>query len=217
MLSCFFCISGGVYIRDSNELTERILESATNEFMEKGFEKASMRVIADHAGVTTGAMYARYSNKDTLFGALVDPVIEKFLCANDKGNEESFDKLNENQETEIWSGAESSSMEIMDLIYENKTAFSLLINCSNGSSYENFIDRIVENEEKEAWEMLNCLKEKGFPCVDVSEEVVHMLISAHCYALFEIVRHDCNREDAQKQVNQINEFFACGWNKIYGL
>lgn len=208
---------GGVYIKGSNELTNRILGSATVEFMEKGFEKASMRVIADHAGVTTGAMYARYSNKDTLFGALVEPVIEKFLSANDKGNQEGFDKLNQNKEVEIWSGTQMSSFEIMNLIYENKTTFSLLINCSNGSSYENFIDRVVENEEKEAWEMLNSLKEKGFACIDVSEQVVHMLISAHCYALFEIVRHDCKREDAQKQVDQINDFFICGWTKIYGL
>ncbi len=207
----------GAYIKYKDELTCQILDSATVEFMEKGFEKASMRVIAERAGVTTGAMYARYSNKDTLFGALVDPVIEKFLCANDKGNEYGFDKLKQNKEAEIWSGTQKSSMEIMELVFENKTEFSLLINCSNGSSYENFIDRVVENEEKEAWEMLNSLKEKGFLCIEVSEQVVHMLISAHCYALFEIVRHDCKREEAQKQVDQINEFFLCGWNKIYGL
>ncbi len=176
-----------------------------------------MRVIAKRANVTTGSLYARYSNKNALFGALVDPVITEFLKANDKGNDESEQKLYAGQVDEIWAGAETSATGIIELIYANKTAFSLLINCANGSSYEHFIDELSAHEEKKAMEFLQVLQNRGYPCLPVSEQVVHMLISAHCYALFETVRHDLSKEDALQQANQINDFFAQGWNKIYGL
>ena len=204
-------------MRDSSEITNHILKSATAEFLDKGFEKASMRVIAKRAGVTTGAMYARYPNKDKVFGELVEPVIAEFMSATAEGNAISQEQIDNDNVVEMWAGTKYSSTEIMKLIYKNKTIFSLLINCSNGSSYENFIERIVESEEKEVRTVLECFQQKGYACIEVSEQVIHMLISAHCHALFEIVRHDLSQEDGFEQVNQINDFFICGWNKIFGL
>lgn len=207
----------GVAIRHSNETTGLILNSALEEFLEKGFEKTSMRTISKNAGVTTGALYARFPNKDALFGALVEPVISKFLTTNNECNQKSFDMLNTGKAEEIWSGTPLSTSKLVELIYENKEIFSLLINCSNGSSYEHFIDKLVEIEEKETMEFLEILKSQGKACEKISPQVVHMLISAHCYALFEVVRHDFSRDDAIQETNQINEFFICGWNKIFGI
>lgn len=208
---------GGFFIRDSNETTKRILKSGLDEFLHNGFAKASMRIIAKNACVTTGALYARFPNKDALFGALLEPVISRFLITNNASNQKSFISLTTGKVDEIWSDTKASSLNLVNLIYENKDAFSLLINCSNGSIYEGFIDKVIEIEEKETFEFLTILKSKGFPCQNVSNQVVHMLISAHCYALFEVVRHDICKEDAITEINQINEFFICGWNKIFGI
>lgn len=198
-------------------MTKDILHSATKEFSEKGFEKASMRTIAKNANVTTGSLYARYPNKDALFGALVEPVIASFLEANEEGNEKGIFHIHTDGAQEMWSSTEISTTKIVNLIYENKERFALLINCSNGSSYENFIDQVVAIEEKETLEVLEMLKKKDYPCADISPQIVHMLISAQCYALFEIIRHDISKEEALVQVDQINEFFICGWNKIFGI
>ena len=43
-----------------------ILESARKEFLEKGFEKASLKEICAGAQVTTGALYKRYSGKENI-------------------------------------------------------------------------------------------------------------------------------------------------------
>lgn len=206
-----------IRIRNCDIVTNNILASALNEFLEKGFEKASMRTISKNAGVTTGSLYARYPNKDALFGTLVEPVISSFLATNNEGNQISFNNLNNGKTLELWSKTEQFSGKLINLIYENKELFTLLITCSNGSSYENFIDKIVDIEEKETLIFLKILKEKGYQCFDISPQVVHMLISAQCYALFEIIRHDFTQSDAIIQVNQINEFFICGWNKIFGF
>ena len=49
----------------------KILEAAKAEFMEKGFADASMRTIAERAGVTTGMLYSRFADKDEIFRELV--------------------------------------------------------------------------------------------------------------------------------------------------
>ena len=50
---------------------ELIHTAAKEEFMEKGFQAASLRNIVKTAGVTTGAFYGYYGRKEELFAALV--------------------------------------------------------------------------------------------------------------------------------------------------
>ena len=50
---------------------ERILSAAMREFLEKGYQSASLRNIVKTAGVTTGAFYGYFKSKEELFGALV--------------------------------------------------------------------------------------------------------------------------------------------------
>ena len=54
-----------------HSLEDGIVQAAYSEFLTYGFQKASLHKIADKAGVTTGAIYIRYKNKDALFGSLL--------------------------------------------------------------------------------------------------------------------------------------------------
>ena len=50
----------------------RLLSAAKEEFLNKGFEKASLTDICKAAGVTTGALYKRFNGKEDLFPCLED-------------------------------------------------------------------------------------------------------------------------------------------------
>ena len=52
--------------------TAQLLETAKAVFLERGYHRATLDDIADAAGLTKGAVYARYSSKDQLFLALID-------------------------------------------------------------------------------------------------------------------------------------------------
>ncbi len=56
----------------------RIIASATDEFVENGVAKASMRGIADNAGTTVSNLYKYYKNKDELIKAVLMPTLCKF-------------------------------------------------------------------------------------------------------------------------------------------
>ena len=78
------------------ETKAKILESAKNEFLEKGFINASLRTIASNAGVTTGAMYRHFKDKDALFCALVDEAIafaQKTVMLADVMNHQDLDNV----------------------------------------------------------------------------------------------------------------------------
>ena len=50
----------------NSELSERLLAAAADLFAEKGYEQAGVAEIARRAGVTTGAIYSRYTGKADL-------------------------------------------------------------------------------------------------------------------------------------------------------
>lgn len=58
---------------DADELGERLLEAAAEVFGERGYDKAGVAEIARRAGVTTGAIYARYPGKADLLVEAIDP------------------------------------------------------------------------------------------------------------------------------------------------
>ena len=66
--------------RDKTEAHKRILKAATTEFLEYGFEGASMRRIAENAGITAGALYKHFKNKEDMFSALVEPTINELMA-----------------------------------------------------------------------------------------------------------------------------------------
>lgn len=64
-------------MRPINEkLAADILEVGKQEFLEKGFLGASMRNIASGLSVTTGALYRYYTDKESIFDALVKEAAE---------------------------------------------------------------------------------------------------------------------------------------------
>ncbi len=52
----------------SCDTCHKLLKSAEQEFALQGYDKASLRQICAHAGVTTGALY--FDNKETLLRML---------------------------------------------------------------------------------------------------------------------------------------------------
>ncbi len=56
---------------------DQLIKAARDEFIKKGYSKASLRTICAKAGVTTGALYFFFENKAELFSAVVDPASDE--------------------------------------------------------------------------------------------------------------------------------------------
>ena len=62
--------------RRGNELREHILYAAKNVFLEVGFERASMDVIAARAQTSKRTLYAHFESKEKLYLAIIELVRE---------------------------------------------------------------------------------------------------------------------------------------------
>lgn len=79
---------------------QHILEAAIIKFTENGFDKTSLREIASAAGLTTGAIYHHFKNKDELFYHAVKEAMcfaqklsEKDENSNLKSAEDMLDEI----------------------------------------------------------------------------------------------------------------------------
>jgi AcrR family transcriptional regulator len=86
-----------------NDKKKQLLEAALHVFATQGFEKASMREIAANAGMTTGAIYYHYKNKDDLYydavkesAYFVHKLSEKDKNSNIKTHQEMFEEISAN-------------------------------------------------------------------------------------------------------------------------
>ena len=58
-------------MQNEKQTKKKLIECAKKEFIEKGFMKASLRNICKNAGVTAGAMYFFFKDKEELFESVV--------------------------------------------------------------------------------------------------------------------------------------------------
>ena len=124
------------------ETKAKILESAKKEFLEKGFVNASLRTIASNAGLTTGAMYRHFKDKDALFCALVDQAIDfttQTVMLTDSSHHLDLDNL---VSKEHFEQERESTNELLNFIFDNFDTFTLLLTKSGGSTHEHFQEEI---------------------------------------------------------------------------
>lgn len=197
--------------------SDKLLECAMAEFMEMGYQEASLRVIAAKAETTTGSIYTRFRDKEGLFHALVDSTVDELILWMRKGNEAFADRpAGEQRETvftyrpEIWE-------QLVDFIYAHWEVFRLLARCTDIDCYEDMLNRMIDIEGAYTLRFLEATGNDALESGRLTPMMLHMLSNAYYSGLFEIVRHDMTKDDAMTYVSQLRCFFTRGWADLLGI
>jgi AcrR family transcriptional regulator len=94
---------------------QRILDAATELFVDRGYEATSLREIAERVGVTKAALYYHFTSKEELLRALLEP-LEEFQQRLLESMEAPLDRT-------TWAAA---SAESIDWLIEHGQLFQLL-------------------------------------------------------------------------------------------
>ena len=195
----------------------KILEIAKKEFMEQGYMNASMRVIAEKSGCTTGMLYSRFVDKNKIFSILVKEGADKLLYGF-KNKLDMFGKSSPKEQiSSMHSFSEQGMEEIMDIIYEYFDSFKLIVCYGFGSSYEHYVDNLVDMEVESTVKFVEVLKKQGHDLPHIRVDLCHILANSLFNGIFEIVAHDFDKESAKEYVNSLQDFFAAGWDRLLGL
>lgn len=205
-------------MRKKDELAiDKIIECAKQEFLENGFEGASMRNIAENAGYTTGMLYGRFADKAELFKAIVKASADKLYFYYANVQREFAGLSPETQYNDMHAYVDARINEMLDIVYGNFDEFKLIISKSKGSEYENYVDKLIEIETDNTIRFISELNAAGIKVNAVRSDLSHMLATAMFNGMFEVVEHDFTKEDARSYIKQLQYFFNAGWDKILGL
>ena len=202
--------------RDKSLSHIKVQKAIKEEFLEKGYEAASIRSIGARAGMTSAGLYRHYADKDAMFDEVVSPVIEKLKRWTKDHKEKKYALVDGGAGRNELFG-ESFVDLIREVILPNRDEFKLLITRAGGSKYENFIHDFAEDNQKDMMDAFEYLRKSGYPVKKIDEEEIHMLLSAYLTACVEPIIHEYDDTKIDKYLNTIQEFFMPGWLKIMGL
>ncbi|MCR5429594.1 MAG: TetR/AcrR family transcriptional regulator [Lachnospiraceae bacterium] len=193
---------------------EKIIAAAKKEFLTYGFADASMRHIAEEAGMSASGLYKHFAGKEEMFSALVEPAYRGLLelFSLEAGGQEQYIAVGD---TSVWETNRDAKLAI-SYIYDHLDEFRLIVCKSRGTKYENYIHDLVVPEEEITLSFMDSLKSRGIKINDFSQKELHLLTTANVDAVFQAVEHDFTREEAMHYADTLDRFFEKAWKEFFG-
>ena len=194
---------------------ESVLACAKKEFLEKGYKDASLRVIAQAAGTSTGSIYTRFKDKAGLFDAIVGPAADQ-LKDMFVEIQENFHSLDDStQEAEMGEYTSRHQMEMLEYIYDHFDELRLLLDCSDGTRFSGFVDELVDIEVEYTYKYMEVINCESVKSGVVTEDFIHIIVTAYFNGMFEVVRHNMSRDDARKYIRLLNRYHMQGFSTVF--
>ena len=196
-------------LRD-HTLDEKIADAARKEFLEKGYTGASLRKIAEKAGVTVGAIQTRYPSKDALFASLLRPLLEEIETAFQSIKADYYADAGADFLRGLKASMQQESETILHLIFAHYEEAVLLFRCSAGSSMEAYFDALVKQKCRES---ILFFAQAGYQGVD--EDLLELLISVQFDSYRRIVGTCPDRQTAERSVQALMTYHYGGWAAFF--
>lgn len=190
-------------------IKEKILISAKNEFLDKGYTNASLRVISEKAGLTKGALYSYFKNKDALFCELTKVAVD-FIEAEFSESSHYIKSSKEYCNDFPLEDKIKSYRLHANTVLDNYDNYKLLLFCAAGSSLESYKEKIIQMYASQFILRSTFMEKK----VNFSELYVHTLASTYVSYLEEIVLHKPNRDEVEMYATQMAIFVDAGMRKL---
>ena len=153
----------------------RLLSAAKKEFLEKGFEKASLAEICKAAGVTTGALYKRYKGKEELFCALVSDTVRDMAEYVSEIEKTDLTNYTDRELYACFLLMPEVNRKWLRFLYDHREGFTLLIRCAAGTRYGNFHQDWTEKMNALDYKYYREARRRGLTTKDISAEELHVL------------------------------------------
>jgi len=131
---------------NAGEVDRRLLDAATQLFLNRGFEATSCDQIATLAGAGKGSLYARYANKEELFTAVVRRSVE----ASVRPSNDSISELPLMERLRIVGldilhhSLQADSVAMMRMVIATATRFPELAQLADRIGWEGGVERVAE-------------------------------------------------------------------------
>ena len=187
-----------------------LIEAAKKEFLEKGYNKASLRGICAKAGMTTGALYFFFDGKEDLYHAIVDGPVKELQGMILKHFLEDRDAMKDIDRIEdcLVDHKDVSDM-FLDYVYAHYDCFQLLLSGSKEGELEKLIDGLVQLAEKNSSTMIELA-----PGFQLDPFMTHWMSHVTVDAFVHVIKHEKDIEKAKKRMGSIMNYLVRGWAEL---
>ena len=199
-------------VKNENDYEKRklLIEAAKKEFLEKGYNKASLRNICAKAGMTTGALYFFFANKEDLYSSIVNPPIEELKRMIIEHFKEDRDFMTNIKSMDLGNLDHSDIAEMLvKHIYKNYDSFILLLSGSKDGALDEVIDEFVDLIEKSTVLMV---KDSKFYTYDPF--MTHWMAHTTVDSVAHVIKHEKDENTAQKRIQSIMNYLVIGYIKL---
>ena len=190
-------------------VSERLLVVAKEEFLNKGFEGASIKEIASKADTSPRAIYTRFANKEDLFCRVIEPVVLEFKRMFWEDKEYYYSGKSEAGRT-----PSDFYIKYINYAYEHKDEFILLLTKASGTRYEHFVRELAEADCKRVKEVISEGKVSIKNDLKVAELFMRQISYAFYDNLFVPVIMGYSQKEAKEYVAMMVDFYMKGINSI---
>ena len=187
-------------------VTEKLIEAARCEFLEKGFEGASIRTIAAKAETSPRAVYTRFENKEELFQAVIGTVYDGFM---DIFREDKRIYWEEGKKEKPDVTPKDFYVKYLKYAYAKKDDFMLLLTGSKGTKYEFFRRELAELDIQGLYDNIQGLKKKSLKLF------VENITYSFYDMLFDPFIREVDTKTAIAYTDTLVEFYTQGILKVY--
>ena len=184
-----------------HSLDDKIIKAAFDEFMEFGFQKASIRKIADRAGVTPGAVYTRYDSKDDLFCSLVSNFLSAVKAQSEPIGKMYFELLESKNVDALLDAIRKEEKIYLDILFQYY---------DEGSSIYAMVQKMMEHKTVET---VNFLKEMAQSDIDL--DGIGMIMGEQFHYYQQILEKGYSKEKAVSCMKTVETFLEAGWRDLF--
>ena len=193
----------------------RLLAAAKDEFLKKGFEKASLTDICKAAGVTTGALYKRYSGKEDLFSALVSDTVQDMTEYVSQIERVDLTDLTDRELYDSFSMQTETNKRWLRFLYDHREGFTLLIRCASGTRYENFHQDWTEQMNRMDYIFYQEARRRRLTTKEISAEELHVLTYSVWALYYEPFFLGFTWEQMERHAETI--YLFTDWHSVLGM
>lgn len=193
------------YAKD--EIRQRIIDVAREEFLDKGFEKASIRTITSKAQTAKSNLYNYFKDKDDLFRAVLEPTMTEI-----RSGLEMAKQYNVPKETGDYTLSSQQLVigVISKFVVQHTADVKLLLFKAQGSSLEGFKYEVLDAFTDNMYEWTRSIRTKK----DVSRLFVRTVCSFYLNLIEQLFLVG-TPADMAKFMNEISIFVYHGWKNVF--
>ena len=125
----------------------------------------------------------------------------------------SFDE--QTQRDEMGRYTARHQMEMLDYIYDHFDEFRLLLSGAHGTHFVHFLDDLVDIEVEYTYKYMEVIGCESVKKGVVTEDFIHMIVTAYFNGMFEVVRHGMPKEAAVRYIGMLNRYHMAGFDTIF--